>query len=178
MGRLLSTIVIYLITRKLMSIIGYILVVCYYARNNLSNRKSDNMRIWTVMLISIIAAAGFVISNSLTEKNFGDHSANAAAGNPKTFLKIQDLKINKGPTGSIDVTGKVVNNSTKDVEDIKLTVSYYDDTNNLLTKSIKFLSNPSEKVRPNGVKDFNFVETVTFSRIAHSNANATANAAK
>jgi hypothetical protein len=116
----------------------------------------------------------------LLAQNFvGDYVVNAATGKPsKIFLKIEDLKINKGPTGAIDVTGKVRNNSTKDVQDIKLTASYYDDTNSLLGKTIKFLSNPSENVKPNGVKEFNFVETVTFARIAHSTVNATANEAK
>ena len=44
--------------------------------------------------------------------------------------------------------------------------------------TVKFLSNPSENVKPNGIKDFDFVETVTFTRIAHSIANATANEVK
>jgi hypothetical protein len=115
----------------------------------------------------------------LAQNLVADYVVNAATGKPsKMFLKIEDLKINKGPTGAIDVTGKVRNNSTKNVQDIKLTASYYDDTNSLLGKTVKFLSNPSENVKPNGVKDFNFVETVTFARIAHSTVNATANEAK
>lgn len=121
----------------------------------------------------------FVASFLLAQNLVGDYVVNAATGKPsKMFLKIEDLKINKGPTGAIDVTGKVRNNSTKNVQDIKLTASYYDDTNSLLGKTVKFLSNPSENVKPNGVKDFNFVETVTFARIAHSTVNATANEAK
>jgi hypothetical protein len=131
-----------------------------------------------VALIPIIVTS-FVASFLLAQNFVGDYVVNAATGKPsKMFLKIEDLKINKGPTGAIDVTGKVRNNSTKDVQDIKLTASYYDDTNSLLGKTIKFLSNPSENVKPNGVKDFNFVETVTFARIAHSTVNATANEAK
>ena len=121
----------------------------------------------------------FVASFLLAQNLVGDYVVNAATGKPsKMFLKIEDLKINKGPTGAIDVTGKVRNNSTKNVQDIKLTASYYDDTNSLLGKTVKFLSNPSENVKPNGVKDFNFVETVTFARIAHSTVNATANEAR
>jgi uncharacterized membrane protein len=121
----------------------------------------------------------FVASFLLAQNLVGNYVVNAATGKPsKMFLKIEDLKINKGPTGAIDVTGKVRNNSTKNVQDIKLTASYYDDTNSLLGKTVKFLSNPSENVKPNGVKDFNFVETVTFARIAHSTVNATANEAK
>lgn len=121
----------------------------------------------------------FVASFLLAQNLVGDYVVNAATGKPsKMFLKIEDLKINKGPTGAIDVTGKVRNNSTKNVQDIKLTASYYDDTNSLLGKTVKFLSNPSENVKPNGVKAFNFVETVTFARIAHSTVNATANEAR
>jgi hypothetical protein len=131
-----------------------------------------------VPLIPIIVTS-FVASFLLAQNFVGDYVVNAATGKPsKIFLKIEDLKINKGPTGAIDVTGKVRNNSTKDVQDIKLTASYYDDTNSLLGKTIKFLSNPSENVKPNGVKEFNFVETVTFARISHSTVNATANEAK
>jgi hypothetical protein len=149
-------------------------------RNNLTGPKSDNMqrKTCTITLLSIIVT-GFVVSYSLTQIYTGDNPVNAATGKPsKVFLKIEDFKINKGPGSSIDVTGKVVNNSSKTVQDIKLTASYYDDTNTLLTKSVKFLSNPSENVKPNGIKNFNFVETATFTRIAHSTANATANEVK
>jgi hypothetical protein len=132
----------------------------------------------TVTLLSIILT-GVVVSLLLIQNYVGDNSVNAATGKPsKVLLKIENLKISKGPTGAIDVAGKVRNNSTKIVQDVKLTASYYDDTNSLLGKTVKFLSNPSENVKQNGVKDFNFVETVTFSRIAHSIVNATANEAK
>jgi len=132
----------------------------------------------TVTLLSLFIL-GFVVSSLLIQNYVGVHSVKAATGKPsKIFLKIENLKINKGPTGAIDVTGKVRNNSTKNVQDVKLTASYYDNTNSLLGKTVKFLSNPSENIKPNGIKDFNYVETVTFSRIAHSIVNATANEAK
>ncbi len=131
-----------------------------------------------IALLHIFATI-FFASFLLTQNLVGDYVVNAATGKPsKMFLKIEDLKIKKGVYNNIDVTGKVRNNSTKNVQDIKLTASYYDDTNSLLGKTVKFLSNPSENVKPNGVKDFNFVETVTFARIAHSTVNATANEAK
>ena len=132
----------------------------------------------TIRVLSIIVT-GFVVSYLLTQIYTGDNPANAATGKPsKIFLKIENFKIKKGPASSIDVTGKVGNNSTKNVQDVKLTASYYDDTNSLLTKTVKFLSNPSENFKPNGIKNFDFVETVTFTRIAHSIVNATANEAK
>jgi hypothetical protein len=133
---------------------------------------------WTLTFLSVIII-GCVVSVFATHNYPGNYSANAATAKPsKVYLKVEDLKISKGPTGAIDVTGKVRNNSTKNVQDIKLTASYYDNTSSLLGKTTKFLSNPSENVKPNDIKDFNFVETVTFTRIAHSNVNATANEAK
>ena len=143
-------------------------------------QRSDKLqkKTVTIRVLSIIVT-GFVVSLLLIQNCFGDYSANAATGKPsKIFLKIENLKIKKGPTSAIDVTGKVRNNSTKNVQDVKLTAAYYDDTNSLLGKTVKFLSNPAENFKPNGIKDFNFVETVTFSRIAHSIVNATANEAK
>jgi hypothetical protein len=133
---------------------------------------------WMLSLLSVIVV-GSVISFFVSHNNSTNYSANAATAKPsKVYLKIEDLKISKGPTGAIDVTGKVINNSTKNVQDVKLTASYYDNTNSLLGKTIKFLSNPSENIKPNGKLDFNFVETVTFTRIAHSIVNATANLPK
>ena len=121
----------------------------------------------------------FVVGILFSHNYDGGYWVNAATDKPsKVFLKIEGLKINKGPTGAIDVTGKVRNNSTKNVQDVKLSASYYDNTNSLLGKTMKFLSNPSEIVKPNGIKDFNFVETVTFTRIDHSTVNATASEAK
>jgi hypothetical protein len=143
-------------------------------------QRSENLqrKALTVTFLSLFVL-GSVVSFLLIQNYVGVHSVKAATGKPsKISLKIENLKINKGPTGAIDVTGKVRNNSTKNVQDVKLTASYYDDTNSLLGKTVKFLSNPSENIKPNGIKDFNFVETVTFSRIAHSVVNATANEAK
>jgi hypothetical protein len=137
--------------------------------------QKKTRKIALLPIFATIFFASFLLAQNLV----GDYIVNAATGKPsKMFLKIEDLKINKGVYNNIDVTGKVRNNSTKNVQDIKLTASYYDDTNSLLGKTVKFLSNPSENVKPNGVKDFNFVETVTFARIAHSTVNATANEAK
>lgn len=160
--------------------IGYILPGRLYAGTKLINSKIAKLQKKTRKDAFIpVFVTCFVTSFLLAQNLVGDHAVNAATGKPsKIFLKVENLKINKGPTGAIDVTGKVRNNSTKDVQDIKLTASYYDDTNSLLGKTVKFLSNPSENVKPNGVKDFNFVETVTFARIAHSTVNATANEVK
>lgn len=139
--------------------------------NNLKNA-------WAIAPSSIIIIS-FVAGILFSHNYDGGYWVNAATGKPsKVFLKVEGLKISKGPTGAIDVTGKVRNNSTKNVQDVKLSASYYDNTNSLLGKTIKFLSNPSEIVKPNGIKDFNFVETVTFNRIDHSTVNATASEAK
>lgn len=140
--------------------------------------KNNQKSIGLITFLSIIIVS--LVASTLVYRNWdADHLVNAITGKPsKIFLKIENFKISRGPTGAIDVTGKVINNSTKNVQDVKLTASYYDDTNSLLGKTIKFLSHPSDTVKPNDVKDFNFVETITFARIDHSNVNATANEAK
>ncbi len=92
-------------------------------RINLVYQTSDKLqkKTVTIRVLSIIVT-GFVVSLLLIQNCFGDHPANAATGKPsKIFLKIENLKIKKGPTSAIDVTGKVRNNSTKNVQDVKLT---------------------------------------------------------
>jgi hypothetical protein len=82
-------------------------------------RSGNNQKsIGAITFLSIIIVS--LVAGTLVYRNWdADHLVNAIIGKPsKIFLKIENFKISKGPTGAIDVTGKVINNSTKNVQDV------------------------------------------------------------
>jgi hypothetical protein len=140
--------------------------------------KRDHKEIGSLLFIAInIVSSALVVGFFLSQSN--DNAGNQLAfAATKVSLKVENLKVKKGPTSALDVSGKVRNNTTKNVEDVKLMAAYYDNSSALLGKTTKFLSNPSQKINPGQVLDFSFPEIVTFERLAHYNVNATANEAK
>jgi hypothetical protein len=134
----------------------------------------NNRTFGSLLLIAIIAGSVSLILS------YGSACVSVviAAKASKVSLKIDGLSVTKGPTSAVDVKGKVINNSTKNVADVELNAAFYDNSSALLGKTSMFLSNPSQVVKPGETLDFSFPETVTFARIDHYNVNATANEAK
>jgi hypothetical protein len=99
--------------------------------------------------------------------------------NPKKVnLKIQDLSVARVPTGTTEIQGKAVNNSTSNVQDVTIKMAFYDKTGTLLDK-FENVATPSGLVlKPGESHSFNFSELVSFSRISTSNVTAVADIVK
>jgi hypothetical protein len=99
--------------------------------------------------------------------------------NPKKVnLKIQDLSVARVPTGTTEIQGEAVNNSTFNVQDVTIKMAFYDKKGTLLDK-FENVATPSGLVlKPGEPHSFNFSELVSFSRIATSNVTAVADIVK
>ena len=99
--------------------------------------------------------------------------------NPKKVnLKIQDFSVARVPTGTTEIQGKAVNNSTSNVQDVTIKMAFYDKKGTLLDK-FENVATPSGLVlKPGESHSFNFSELVSFSRIATSNVTAVADIVK
>jgi hypothetical protein len=99
--------------------------------------------------------------------------------NPKkTNLKIQDLSVARVPTGTTEIQGKAVNNSTSNVQDVTINMAFYDKKGTLLDK-FENVATPSGLIlKPGESHSFNFSELVSFSRIDTSNVTAVADIVK
>ena len=99
--------------------------------------------------------------------------------NPKKVnLKIQYFSVARVPTGTTEIQGKAVNNSTFNVQDVTIKMAFYDKKGTLLDK-FENVATPSGLVlKPGESHSFNFSELVSFSRIATSNVTAVADIVK
>src|ERR687888_1269707 len=95
-----------------------------------------------VITIGIIAFLSIVIWNPKLNTNAQLQQQDQSNPNPaqiassatainatKVNLKVEGLSIGKSPTGVVEVTGTIHNNSTVNVEDIRLDAEYFDSNN-------------------------------------------------
>ena len=96
----------------------------------------------------------------------------------KVNLKIQNLSVARVPTGTTEILGKVVNNSTSNVQDVVINMVFYDKKGTLLDK-FERPSTPTALVpKPGESHPFSLSELVSFYRINTSNVTATGDIAK
>ena len=96
----------------------------------------------------------------------------------KVNLKIQDLSVARVPTRSTEILGKVVNNSTSNVQDVVINMVFYDKKGTLLDKFERPLTPNAFVLKPGESHPFNLSDLVSFYRINTSNVIATGNTAK
>ncbi len=90
----------------------------------------------------------------------------------KVILKIEELSVTKSPTSVTDVVGKIRNNNTVSVNDVKLITQFFDESGALLGKSDKFVSSESFVLKPGDVLPFQRLEIVSFDNIKSSQIQA------
>src|SRR6476646_5234949 len=96
----------------------------------------------------------------------------------KVNLKIQDLSVARVPTGTTEILGKVVNNSTSNVQDVVINMVFYDKKGTLLDKFERPSTPTSFVLKPFNSQPFNLSELVSFYRINTSNVTAAGYIAK
>ena len=72
-------------------------------------------------------------------------------------LAISNITLGDSPTGLISVNGIVFNNSTESVENIKVDVTLYDDNNNTIRDTSRFISSAFYIFEPGSTVNFNFL---------------------
>jgi hypothetical protein len=72
-------------------------------------------------------------------------------------LAISNIILGVSTTGLISVEGTVFNNSTYDVQNVRIDVTIYDAYNNALRETSRFVSSPFTVYEPDSTENFDFL---------------------
>jgi len=102
------------------------------------------------------------------------NSSNATNGvkSDKINLRVEEVTLNKSPTNLVDVAGKIRNNNTVGMHDVKVMAVYFDKNGVVLGKSDKFVSSQSFILKPGDVMPFQLLDVVTFDKVNKYNMTA------
>ena len=102
------------------------------------------------------------------------NSSNATNGvkSDKINLRVEEVTLNKSPTNLVDVAGKIRNNNTVGMHDVKVMAVYFDKNGVVLGKSDKFVSSQSFILKPGDVIPFQLLDVVTFDKVNKYNMTA------
>ena len=90
----------------------------------------------------------------------------------KINLRVEEVTLNKSPTNLVDVAGKIRNNNTVGMHDVKVMAVYFDKNGVVLGKSDKFVSSQSFILKPGDVMPFQLLDVVTFDKVNKYNMTA------
>jgi len=90
----------------------------------------------------------------------------------KVGLLVEDLSVTKSATAVTEVKGKIKNNNTMGVNDLKVNAQFFDKDGALLGNDSKFISSQSFILKPGDTLPFEFLEIISFDRIARYNITA------
>ncbi|HEX9318913.1 MAG TPA: hypothetical protein VF884_08260 [Nitrososphaeraceae archaeon] len=118
---------------------------------------------------SEVYAQGTTNMSSNSTNSSSTNTTSTLAKGDKVILKIEELSVTKSPTSVTDVVGKIRNNNTVSVNNVKLITQFFDESGALLGKSDKFVSSESFVLKPGDVLPFQRLEIVSFDRIDRNN---------
>lgn len=85
---------------------------------------------------------------------------------PNTInLETSQVELIAGPTNNVELEGKVVNNSTAGVDDIRVNVQFYDSNGQLLLETSRFITQPSQTLQPGESVPFTILETLGIDQV-------------
>ena len=123
--------------------------------------------------ITFFSGAFFIFSLIVSMYNINNYNTSfAQTTTNKVNLKIQDLSVARVPTGTTEILGKVVNNSTSNVQDVVINMVFYDKKGTLLDKFERPSTPTAFVLKPGESHPFNLSELVSFYRINTSNVTA------
>ena len=108
---------------------------------------------------------------SLTISSNSSNTTNVVKSD-KINLRVEEVTLNKSPTNLVDVAGKIRNNNTVGMHDVKVMAVYFDKNGVVLGKSDKFVSSQSFILKPGDVMPFQLLDVVTFDKVNKYNMTA------
>lgn len=113
-------------------------------------------------------------SQVYAQGSIANSSSNAtiAAKSDRINLRVEEVTLNKSPTNLVDVAGKIRNNNTVSVHDVKVMAVYFDQNGVVLGKSDKFVSSQSFVLKPGDVMPFQLLDVVAFDKVDKYNMTA------
>ncbi len=100
-----------------------------------------------------------------TPTQLSNNTSNNTAANvieDKINLAIENLSVERSVTNSVVIKGDIKNNSTLDLQEIKVSAEYYDKTGTLLANVEHFITSPSYILKPNKQVSFDILEVLGF----------------
>ena len=128
-------------------------------------RSGFNMWLCTCLFSSI-----FLFSNSFS-LSFAQLEDNLESSQPSIIdIALLNMTLTDSSTGLTSVTGTVINNSTENVENIKVNVVLYDSDNSEISETSRFVTGPFTVYEPGSTERFSFLMSVE--EFDHYNATA------
>jgi hypothetical protein len=113
-----------------------------------------------------------VYAQGSTTISTNSSNATTAAKDDRINLQVEELSLSKSPTNLVDVAGKIRNNNTVSVHDMKALAVYFDKNGAVLGKSDKFVSSQSFILKPGDVMPFQLLDVISFDRVGKYNVTA------
>lgn len=120
---------------------------------NLSTQDIIVMSAWGSLII--LATLSLALNFNFSHAQLTD---NLPTSNPNTInLEISNITLGSSATDLISVDGIVLNNSTENVENLKIDVIIYDANNNTIRETSRFISSPFTIYEPASTENFSFL---------------------
>ena len=123
------------------------------------------------MLIPDIDIGSQVYAQGSIANSSNSSNATIAVKSDKINLRVEEVTLNKSPTNLVDVAGKIRNNNTVSVHDMKVMAVYFDKNGVVIGKSDKFVSSQSV-LKPGDVMPFQLLDVVAFDKVDKYNMTA------
>jgi hypothetical protein len=107
-----------------------------------------------------------------TNVSISANTTTTLAKGDKVGLQVEELSVTKSATAVTEVKGKIRNNNTMSVNDVKVNAQFFDKDGTVLSNASKFVSSQSFILKPGDTLPFEFLEIISFDRIARYNITA------
>ena len=124
------------------------------------------------MLVPDIDIGSQVYAQGSIANSSNSSNATIAAKSDRINLRVEEVTLNKSPTNLVDVAGKIRNNNTVSVHDMKVMAVYFDKNGVVLGKSDKFVSSQSFVLKAGDVMPFQLLDVVAFDKVDKYNMTA------
>jgi hypothetical protein len=124
------------------------------------------------MLVPDIDIGSQVYAQGSIANSSNSSNATIAEKSDRINLRVEEVTLNKSPTNLVDVAGKIRNNNTVSVHDVKVMAVYFDKNGVVLGKSDKFVSSQSFVLKPGDEMPFQLLDVVAFDKVDKYNMTA------
>lgn len=124
------------------------------------------------MLVPDIDIGSQVYAQGSIANSSNSSNATIAEKSDRINLRVEEVTLNKSPTNLVDVAGKIRNNNTVSVHDVKVMAVYFDKDGVVLGKSDKFVSSQSFILKPGDEMPFQLLDVVAFDKVDKYNMTA------
>lgn len=104
-----------------------------------------------------------LLLTSVTTSSFSQETVKVTSNSLRPeiiILNMSELAVQTSTTGLISVTETIQNNSTEDIENLKVNVTLYDSENKMIIDTTRYVSGPFTVYEPDSTERFSFLMSV------------------